>query len=179
MVYFVEDNSVEASMAAKPILLFKELASKLTGFSTPFFGVSWQPPETERKIAKIVVNYLEDKRVLYNPTKLELPQHCVSSVVEIRHFLTDKIAELDENSELARNLRMMRAACRKFLDSAQLLERDHGLSYTHTNYSTWLFYGSLGELRGTFGVCLAQLVLAYGLDIEEDLATILPASYND
>lgn len=163
-------------MPAKPILMFKELASKLTGFSTPFFGVSWQPPETERKIAKTIVNYLEDRRVLYNPTQLELPQRCISSVVEIRHFLTEKIAELDQNSELARNLRLMRAACRKFLDAAERLEHDRSLSFAHTNYSAWVFYGSLGEMRGTFGMCLAQIVLAYGLDIEKDLATILPAS---
>lgn len=163
-------------MSAKPILLFKELASKLTGFSTPFFGVSWQPPETERKAAKTVVNYLEDRRVLYNPTTLELPQHCISSVGEIRHFLTEKIAELDQHSELARNLRMMRAACRKFLDAAQRLEQDHSPSFVHTRYGAWVFYGSLGEMRGTFGMCLAQIVLAYGLDIEEDLATILPAN---
>ena len=166
-------------MAAKPILLFKELASKLTGFSTPFFGVSWTPPETERKIAKSVVNFLEDRRVLYNPTELELPHHCISSVVEIRHFLTEKMDELDQNSELAKNLRTMRSACRKFLDTTQRLERDYGVSFSHTSYSAWIFYGSLGEMRGLFGLCLAQIVLAYGLDIEKDLATILPASYSD
>jgi hypothetical protein len=166
-------------MAVKPVLFFKDIASKLTGFSTPFFGVSWQPPETERMIAKSVVTFLEDRRVLYNPTELELPHHCISSVGEIRHFLTEKLAELDQNSELTKNVRMMRSACRKFLDAAQRLERDRGLSFSHTSYSAWVFYGSLGEMRGTFGMCLAQIVLAYGLDIEKDLATILPASYKD
>lgn len=163
-------------MPAKPFLLFKDLASKLTGFSTPFFGVSWQPPKTERKIAKSVVNFLEDRRVLYNPTELEVPHHCISSVLEIRQFFTEKIAEVNGNSELAKNLRLLRAACRKFLDSAQRLEHDRGLTFSPKSYAAWVFYGSLGEMRGTFGMCLAQIVLAYGLDIEKDLATILPAS---
>ena len=35
---------------------------------------------------------------------------------------------------------------------------------------------TLGELRGVFGVHLAQLAAAYGLDIEDDLASTLPAS---
>ncbi len=166
-------------MAVKPVLFFKDIASKLTGFSTPFFGISWQPPETERKIAKSVVTFLEDRRVLYNPTEFELPQHCISSVVEIRHFLTEVMADLDQNSELMKNLRAMRSACRKFLDSAQKLENDRGLNFSHKSYSAWVFYSSLGEMRGTFGMCLAQILLAYGLDIEKDLSTILPASYKD
>lgn len=161
----------------KSILLFKELASKLTGFSTPVFGISWEPPNTEREIAKSVVNFLEDRRVLYNPTELELPQHCISSVLEIRQFLTEKMDSLDQNCELAKNLRTMRSACRKFLDHAQRLERS--LPFSQSSYHAWVFYSSLGELRGIFGLCLSQMVLSFGLDVEKDLAAILPASYQE
>lgn len=35
---------------------------------------------------------------------------------------------------------------------------------------------TIGELRGVFGVHLAQLAAAFGLDIEDDLASILPVS---
>ena len=164
-------------MSTKRILLFKDVAAKLTGISTPFGGLSWQSSETERKIAKRVINFLEDRRILYNPGELELPQHCISSVVEIRHFLTEKIAELGEDSELVKNLKTMRLACRKFLDSAQPFERDHKLPLTHVDYNVLVFCSALGEMRGTFGMCLAQILLSYELDIEEDLATILPASY--
>jgi hypothetical protein len=38
-----------------------------------------------------------------------------------------------------------------------------------------VFNGALGELCGVFGVHLAQLAAQYGLDIEDDLASILPA----
>src|SRR5579885_330884 len=107
----------------KPRLLFQEIVSRITGFSTPVFGIQWEPPQKEREIAKSVVTFLEDRRVLYNPTELELPQHCIASISEIRHFLTEKLAELDQNSELAKNVRMMRSACRKFLDCVQQLER--------------------------------------------------------
>jgi len=30
-----------------------------------------------------------------------------------------------------------------------------------------------------FGMCLSQILLSYGLDIEKDPATILPISYKD
>ena len=163
-------------MSAKPILLFKEIALKITGFSTPVFGIQWEPPNNEREIAKSVVTYLEDRRVLYNPGEMELPRHCISSVLEIRHFLTEKMNDLDQNSELTKNLRTMRTACRKFLDSAQRLDVQH---FSHGSYHSWVFYSSLGEMRGIFGMCLSQILLSYGLDIEKDLATILPASYKD
>ena len=162
----------------KPKLIFKEIASKITGFSTPVFGVSWEPPNNDREIAKSVVNFLEDRRVLYNPSELEDPQHCISSVLEIRRFLTEKMNDLDQNCELAKNLGTMRSACRKFLDSAQILDR--GLKFSHRpSYDSWVFYSSLGEMRGIFGMCLSQILLSFGLDIEKDLASILPASYKD
>ena len=48
--------------------------------------------------------------------------------------------------------------------------------YLH-NYdciSSWKFNSTLGELRGTFGIMLAQMAVAYGIDIENELASILP-----
>jgi len=85
--------------------------------------------------------------------------------------------DLDRNCQLAKNLRTMRSACRKFLDAAQKI--DHGLSFSQHSYDAWVFYSSLGEMRGVFGMCLSQILLSYGLDIEKDLATILPISYKD
>jgi len=117
----------------KPRLLFQEIVSTITGFSTPVFGIQWEPPNKEREIAKSVVTFLEDRRVLYNPTELELPRHCMSSVLEIRHFLTEKMNDLDQNGELAKNVRTMRAACRKFLDSAQRLDVQH---FSHGSYQS-------------------------------------------
>ncbi len=160
----------------KTRLLFQEIVSKITGFSTPVFGIQWEPPNKEREIAKSVITFLEDRRVLYNPTELELPHHCISSVIEIRHFFTEKMSDLDQNGELAKNVRTMRAACRKFLDSAQRLDVQH---FSHGSYQSWVFYSSLGEMRGIFGMCLSQILLSYGLDIEKGLASILPASYKD
>lgn len=155
---------------------FKEIASRLTGFSVPVFGVSWNPPEPEIKTAQRVISYLEDRRVLYNPYELEMPEHCVQSVLEIRHFLTDEIGMLSTGSELAATFRAMRAACRKFLDSAHA----HGpAGRPRGSFSDWTFNSGLGELRGVFGIHLAKLAAQHGLDIEDDLAAILPAPVED
>lgn len=155
---------------------FREVVSRLTGLSSPVFGVSWEPPEAHCAIARRVLAFLEDRRVLYSPSEAECPSHCVHSVVEIRHFLTQELGALPAKSELAQSLSAMRAACRKFMDSVQADEGriiQYGASQGH--YASWVFISALGELRGVFGIHVAALAAGYGLDVERELAAIVPA----
>lgn len=154
---------------------FDEIASRVTGFSIPVFGVSWNPPEPEVVAARRVIAFLEDRRVLYVPSEMEVPQHCVMSVIEIRRFLSDEIGRLGDGNDLGRSLRAMRAACRKFLGEVGPEDGDiirFGGRPGH--YASWEFNGALGELRGVFGLHLARIATQYGLDIEDDIARILP-----
>jgi len=153
---------------------FKEVLTRLTGISCPVFGVSWNPPEAEIAVARRVLAYLEDRRVLYRPYDMEVPQYCIESVVEIRRFLTNEIAKLDASKEIAQTLRGMRAACRKFLDESH---GSPGLGFHRRFHGPWddHFSDALGELRGIFGIHVARLAAEYGLDIEDDIASILPA----
>ena len=59
---------------------FKEIVNRLTGFSIPVFGVSWNPPEPEVAVARRVLAFLEDRRVLFNPYHLEVEYQCIDSV---------------------------------------------------------------------------------------------------
>lgn len=38
----------------------------------------------------------------------------------------------------------------------------------------WIFISTVGELRGVFGVMIGQISKAYGIDVEDDLAQIIP-----
>ncbi|MDL1949933.1 hypothetical protein FBQ97_08995, partial [Acidobacteria bacterium ACD] len=84
---------------------FKEVVGRITGISCPVFGVSWKPAETDRAMARRVVTFLEDRRVLYAPDSQEIIHHCVQSVLEIRHHLTAVLQELPDKSELGENVR--------------------------------------------------------------------------
>jgi len=155
---------------------FSEIANRLTGISTPFGGASWQPAEMEIATARRVVAFLEDRRVLYEPGEMEVPSHCVHSVIEIRHCLSDELGKLDGGSELAASLRAMRAACRKFLERVGTDGRD-GIHYANSGgYHSWTFGSALGELRGAVGVHVARIAAAFKLDVEDRLASILPAN---
>lgn len=154
---------------------FNEIANRITGISCPFFGVSWNPPEPERNIAKRVITYLEDKRVLYSPYELEVPEHCASSILDLRRFLTNEIGGIKKDVEIEKDLRALRAACRKFLDKTQ--KNGNKLRYPMhrlDNVTAWTFISGLGELRGVFGIHIAKIAVSYGVDVEEELASIIP-----
>lgn len=159
---------------------FREVLSRITGLSTPVFGAQWNPPEPECAAARRVVAFLEDRRVLYVPSEVEVPNQCVQSVLKIRDALSSEIGKLDGDSELGLGLRAMRASCRKFLSVVASDERriiQFGADRSH--YASWVFISALGELRGVFGVHVAKIAAAHGLDVEDDLAAILPGSESD
>jgi len=72
-----------------------EIASRLTGFSSPIVGVSWNPPEAEVTAARRIIAFLEDRRVLYQPTEMENPAHCVQSVLVVRQGFFEQLTALD------------------------------------------------------------------------------------
>lgn len=86
------------------------------------------------------------------------------------HFLTSEIDGLKDQSNLKLNLKIMRAACRRFLDSSP-----EPVNRFPNSYDSWVFYSNLGELRGVFGLCLREIVLNFELAVENDLAMIMPA----
>ena len=151
---------------------FKEVLGRLTGFSVPIFGVSWNPPAAEVTVARTVITFLEDRRALFSPYEIEDPEYCIESVIEIRQFLTGKLTGLTKPDGLAASLRAMRAACRKFLDS----QSKHPPRRRKPGYADYFkFVTDLGELRGVFGIHVAALAAQHGLDVEGELASILPA----
>ncbi len=154
---------------------FAEITSRLTGLSIPIFGVSWSPPEPQVTVARRVITFLEDRRVLYDPYRLEVPHNCVDSILKIREYLTKELQGLASSTELTASLRAMRAACRKFLASVTIKENKiRDLLWDMDNISSWKFFSALGELRGVFGIHIARIAAHHGLNIEDELASILP-----
>jgi hypothetical protein len=161
-----------------------EIANRLTGFSTPIFGVSWTPPQLDREVAQRVIRFLEDRGMLYQPYEAEVPEWVVESVLHTRRFLTECLTSGGIADELADSLRAMRAACQKFVYSVGAQgSREVGDAVEvvlppgvdmFSGASSWPFNQALGELRGVFGVHIAQLAVRYGIDVPEPLSSILP-----
>ena len=152
-----------------------DLRGRLSGLSIAGIGgASWQPRESDQAVARRILAYLEDRRVLYAPFECEIPAHCVDSVLEIRRFLTHELGSLGDRPELANNLRAMRAACRRFLDQTGPDVTAGNVRHHRGGTPEWIFNQSLGELRGLVGAYVAVLADAYQLPVEDGLAQALP-----
>jgi len=148
-------------------ITYKNIAKRITGVSIPFFGISWTPPVLDRDIAKKIISYLEDRRALFYPYDMEVPYHVKESIMQIRMYITDLLQQIDADSALIPNLKLMRAACRKYLDDNPKSDRRH-------RYFGSADIISLGELRGVFGRNLAEICVKFGIDLDSELEEILP-----
>jgi hypothetical protein len=85
------------------------------------------------------------------------------------------LSALPEQSRAVAPLRAIRAARRRFLDEPRddfrnLYMRDFGDFRDRAG-----FFIALGELRATVGAQLAILAVLYKIELEAELATIVPA----
>jgi len=147
---------------------WKEAANRLNGVTIGPLGAQWALRPADAEVARRVIRFLEDRRVLYNDYAWEEPDHCLQSVLEVRRFLTAEITTLKDGSDLLGPLRVMRAACRKFLDTMQQDGRRH--LYLHNGHEAFGFYSTLGEFRGAIGPQVALLAAHYEIDVENELA---------
>lgn len=153
---------------------FSEILNRLTGISCPIFGVSWNPTETQRTIARRIIIFLEAKRVLYADFGDEAVCHCVDSALEIKNFLTNELPNIDEASELYSYVRAMRTATNKFLGRFPKGKQKRCVMCRGGSIENWIFISAVGELRGVFGIMVGQISKAYGIDVEDELAQIIP-----
>ncbi len=156
-----------------------EIANRLTGFSTPFLGIQWTRAVLDREIAREVVVFLEDRRVLYSPYEAEVPDYVLRSVFEIRSFLTEILRRGQMADELRDPLRAMRVACRSFIEQAGVDDEPQLILPSPQDILgggtiSWIFNQQLGKFRGVFGIHLALIAVRYDIEVPDELATILP-----
>jgi len=155
----------------KKKILFKEIAKRITGVSIPIFGVSWNPPESERKIVRETFIFLEDRRALYNDFAHEIDHEVAESILAIRADFTAALKRLPENSEAIASFKAMRAACREYLDATRQRTGGWGGPFS--------FMTQLGRIRAIIGIHVAYLAVKYGIDVDGELVRVIPPEFRD
>jgi hypothetical protein len=147
------------------------MAYRPTGLGAFGFSVNWEKVPGDEDVARRVVTFLEDRRLLFGERHVEDELHCVRSAIEIRRFLTDELTKAKPGRSLAESLRAMRVAMRSFVDAAGPDARNFRY---HHGHMTDRFSLALGELRSRVGLHLAVIADQYDIEVEPDLAQILP-----
>jgi hypothetical protein len=140
---------------------FSEIAERITGYSGPVFGASWEPPQLDRERAQEVIGWLSGRPVVYDPSESELPEQAVLGVSGLRKHLNVELSTRGIANELGDCLRAMREACEVFADA---YDKEDPESLGEP----------LGKLREEFGWNVAVIAVRHGIDVPDELATILP-----
>lgn len=144
---------------------------RLTGLSGFGFGVDWEKTKTDREVVRRVVNFLEDRRLLFGRRHMEDELHCVASAIEIRHFITSTLPETREGSGANASLRRIRAASRRFVEAAG----PDGSFGSERSWGNDAFFLALGDLRTAVGYELGIMLDQFPtVPIEDELLSILP-----
>lgn len=159
-----------------------EIFARLNGVSTPLGGLSWVPPVPDVQVAKRVIAFIEVRRVLFSTYADEVPEQCVSSVIEMRNFFTEVIGQGGIGDDLEQPVRLARRYCVRFLERVGGTEastpRDasdrHLFREPRWQMHDYWFGEALGELRAGVGLQAGIIAARYKIDIEDDLAGMIP-----
>lgn len=145
---------------------------RITGGSGPWGGAQWERKDDDREIARRVLNLLGDKRMLWKDFSLEIEEHCVSSADNARKELGKHLDNPEIGQEMVRRIRLLQRLFRDFMDEV----RPHGSDWNrhYGRMGTDPLSMALGRLRGLVGVQVGEMAAEYGLDVSEELASIVP-----
>jgi hypothetical protein len=123
--------------------------------------------QSSRSIAQRVLVFLEGRRVLHGSRSADDEDHCRRSADEIRRRLEPEIVA--GSGPLQDCLRKMRRAAVLFVGHA-------GPDARHFTNHPAEFRDALDALRDAFGPEVGWLASSYGIDIEPQLAEIIPGA---
>jgi hypothetical protein len=155
----------------------KKFANRITAVSCPVAGVQWTPPVLECNTAEKLMSFLAQKRVFYNALDDERAAACWHSVNDIRRELTTYSQTHGPKTELGKLLRGMNRDCRTFVDTMEQhrqLDRDGEYVISRS-----IKEQAILTLRHAFGRHIARLSLKYGVDVEDELAVLIPFAHRE
>jgi hypothetical protein len=149
-------------------------ARRITGISVPFGGITWADPgPSDAQNVREFILFLEDRRVLYNAHDLEVISQVERSIHEIREQCTRTLQALPPKAFAVIPVRSIREAGRRFHDDQNEDFRVFDGRRDHRDSSPG-FFTALGAFRAVVGQQVAQLAAHYDIDVEGELAAMLP-----
>ncbi len=151
---------------------------RITGVATPWGGISWEVVDSDADIVRRVFNFLEDRRVLFEPLNAQLFTYVGQSVLDIREMLTREL-DAGPGAELKKYLQSIRSELRRFNTQLDQIEQSGMAAGAPPEVVREWQVLALGEMRGRVNPSLAVLAQNYHIEVDEDLAGALQPADNE
>lgn len=145
---------------------------RMTGVSAPFGGAQWERKDDDLEIARRVLNLLGDRRMLWRDFSVEIEEHCVGSADHTRKELAKLLDNPEIGPEMIRRVQLFQKLFRDFVDEIGPSDDDWDRRYR--SMGTDPLSMALGRLHGLAGIQIGELAAEYGLEVSEELASIVP-----
>jgi hypothetical protein len=144
---------------------------RLTGFNAFGVGVEWDLVPSDAELARGVLAFLEDRRILWEDMRYEVEHECLLSAEKAREYLTGVI----QTPGIGATLSNILAEIRQLFTAFTMRSRRHEF-LGRGPYGPDELSLSLGELRAAVGDRIAALCFEYNLELGPNLHSIVPDS---
>lgn len=120
-----------------------------------------------------LVAMLEGNLLFSHGLQNEEQERCYRAVGDMRRLVGDTRTLLPDDAAAVPLLTTMRAACRKYIDEAELWDKKAGRRFS---MPTFAFYQLLGGLREVVGLYVWHLCDVYDLEVEGRIAAFFPGT---
>lgn len=129
----------------------------ISGVSTPFGGVSWNKKITAKDRFEYLLLYFESKRILTNPSYMELKDECISSVLEIRRTIVDMAKDVTFSDKDLDIIRKLINACNDYLNTVNKKDIPHLIYKNEDMWADESFDKSMKKFRFNFRDEISQI----------------------
>ena len=151
---------------------------RLTGVEAYGLAAQWEFTDDDRDVARELILFLEDRRLLFGLRHLEDERDCIRSAMEIRREMGRLLVRATQGKQLEASLRAIQAACRDFVSAGG----HDGERFQHGFVAPGMdpFTAALVELRIKVGMHVGVVVDFYrSIELGPELRAIVPNASDD
>jgi len=114
--------------------------------------------------------FLESKRILTNPMDMEVFDHCVHSVLEIKKVLNEITKDVALEEEDINIVRKLQNACNNYLDATNDFGNGHIAYKRNGEWEHPAFSKAMKSFRRVFKVNISTIISKYELDFSKEIS---------
>jgi hypothetical protein len=142
-----------------------------SGVSAFGFGLDMETRPSDAELARGVLAFLEDRRILWEDMRFEIPEECLRSAEKTRDYLTSAIQVPGIGAAYAQLLAEVRQLFTVFMMHENRHRYMHGGPFGPDELSL-----ALGNLRSAVGERIAEMSVAFDLAVGPNLQSVVPDS---